>query len=215
MHPRMELETESATYRAMLQLERYVRGSSINPTLLELIKGQTSVKESLTMITAKFLETMALYNKWQNESLFKICDALNDEQLCLNRGMFFDSIFKTLNHIIHVDETIYALIQTKTLSKFDPGFVPFPKYSELRVARSKFDEKLIQDSQSCSQEWLDEILESWSERLQRNRSVPRSFYYIQLFNHQTHHRSQITSELHKIGVDYGNTDLPYNPYYEF
>lgn len=130
------------------------------------------------MITAKFLETMASYNKWQNESLFKICDALTDEQLCLNRGMFFDSIFKTLNHIIHVDETIDALIQTKTLPQFAPGFVLYPQYSELRAARFKFDEKLIQASQSCSQEWLDEILEFWSERLQRNRRVPRSFYYI-------------------------------------
>ncbi|YAF94156.1 MAG: DinB family protein [Nodularia sp. CChRGM 3473] len=35
-----------------------------------------------------------------------------------------------------------------------------------------------------------------------------------MFNHQTHHRSQITSELHKMGIDYGCTDLPYNPYNE-
>ena len=43
MHPRMELGVESAAaYRAMLQLERYVRGSGINPTLLELIKIRAS-----------------------------------------------------------------------------------------------------------------------------------------------------------------------------
>ncbi|BAZ18618.1 DinB family protein (plasmid) [Calothrix sp. NIES-4071] len=51
------------------------------------------------MITSNFLETMASYNKWQNENLFSICDDLSDEQLRLNRGMFFDSIFKTLNHM--------------------------------------------------------------------------------------------------------------------
>jgi uncharacterized damage-inducible protein DinB len=88
-------------------------------------------------------------------------------------------------------------------------------YGELKSARFEFDEKLIQESQGCSQDWLDEIFEFWSERLNRNRRLPRAFYYIQLFNHQTHHRSQITSELHKMGIDYGNTDLPYNPYYEF
>ncbi len=39
----MELGVESAAaYRAMLQLERYVRGSGINPTLLELIKIRAS-----------------------------------------------------------------------------------------------------------------------------------------------------------------------------
>jgi AhpD family alkylhydroperoxidase len=38
----MKLGVESAAYRAMLQLERYVQGSGINPTLLELIKIRAS-----------------------------------------------------------------------------------------------------------------------------------------------------------------------------
>ncbi len=42
MPPRMELGVESAAYRAMFQLERSVRGSGINPTLLELIKIRAS-----------------------------------------------------------------------------------------------------------------------------------------------------------------------------
>jgi AhpD family alkylhydroperoxidase len=42
MQPRLELGTESAAYRAMLHLERYVRGSGIRPTLLELIKIRAS-----------------------------------------------------------------------------------------------------------------------------------------------------------------------------
>lgn len=167
------------------------------------------------MITANFLEVMALYNKWQNESLFKICDDLGEDQLHLDRGMFFDSIFKTLNHIINVDQTIHSFIYTKTLPQFDPNLIPYPEYNQLRSARFKFDKKLVQESQNCSQEWLDEIFEFWSESRNRKRKVPRAFYYVQMFNHQTHHRSQITSELHKMGIDYGNTDLPYNPYYEF
>ena len=158
---------------------------------------------------------MALYNKWQNETLFNNCDQLSDAQLRLNRGMFFDSIFNTLNHIIHVDATIHSFIHTKTLPKFDPSFIPYPEYGELKSARFEFDENLIKESHACSQAWLDQIFEFWSERLNRHRRAPRSFYYVQMFNHQTHHRSQITSELHKIGIDYGNTDLPYNPYYSF
>jgi uncharacterized damage-inducible protein DinB len=167
------------------------------------------------MITPNFLETMALYNKWQNENLYEICDGLSDEQLRSNRGMFFDSIFKTLNHIINVDVTIHSIISTKTIPKFDPKLIPYPEYTDLRTARFEFDEKLFKESQKCSQAWLDEFFEFWSERLNRNRRMPRCFYYVQIFNHQTHHRSQITSELHKMGIDYGNTDLPYNPYYKF
>lgn len=42
MQARLELNTNPAAYRAMLQLEQYVRGSGINLTLLELIKIRTS-----------------------------------------------------------------------------------------------------------------------------------------------------------------------------
>ncbi len=43
MQSRMELEkSNAAAYQAMLHLERYVRGSGINPTLLELIKIRAS-----------------------------------------------------------------------------------------------------------------------------------------------------------------------------
>lgn len=167
------------------------------------------------MITAPYLKTMASYNRWQNETLFTLCEELGSDRLQTNRGMFFGSIFNTLNHILHVDETIYTFIHTKTLPPFDPNVIPYPDFNGLKVARYTLDETLIRESDLCSQEWLEEIFEFWSERLNRFRNVPRSFYYLQLFNHQTHHRSQITSELHKMGIDYGNTDLPYNPYCEF
>lgn len=42
MQARLELSANPAAYRAMLQLEQYVRGSGINPTLLELIKIRAS-----------------------------------------------------------------------------------------------------------------------------------------------------------------------------
>ena len=43
MQSRMELgKTNAAAYQAMLHLERYVRGSGIKPTLLELIKIRAS-----------------------------------------------------------------------------------------------------------------------------------------------------------------------------
>lgn len=80
------------------------------------------------MITVQYLKTMALYNKWQNENLFTICDNLEHNQIHLERGMFFNSIFKTLNHIIHVDQIIYAFIYTKALPKFDVNFIPYSEY---------------------------------------------------------------------------------------
>jgi AhpD family alkylhydroperoxidase len=42
MQARLELSDNPAAYRAMLQLEQYVQGSGLNPTLLELIKIRAS-----------------------------------------------------------------------------------------------------------------------------------------------------------------------------
>jgi uncharacterized damage-inducible protein DinB len=59
--------------------------------------------------------------------------------------------------------------------------------------------------------WLDETVRYHHPRLGRERVHPRQFPLMQLFNHGTHHRSQVTAALHAMGIDYGNTDLPYNP----
>lgn len=111
------------------------------------------------MIGAKFLETMSLYNKWQNESIFGICDELTSEERTCNRGMFFDSIFKTLNHIILVDQIIHHFIQTKVLPNVDLKTIPCSSYEELKLARFTFDKKLVQESQLASQAWIDEMFE--------------------------------------------------------
>lgn len=105
---------------------------------------------------------MALYNKWQNEKLFNICDGLSDAQLYVERKMFFDSIFKTLNHILYVDRTIHTLIHSKTLPQIDLKVILYSEYHELRSARFEFNQILIQEAQ-CSQDWLDEVIEFWSE----------------------------------------------------
>lgn len=168
------------------------------------------------MITPSFVQTMALYNQWQNEQLLEILDALSGPTLQADRDLFFGSILGTLNHIMHVDRAIYGLIQTQTLPvDFDPRAVPYPTYAEFKPARVAWDQALVQAAQGVTQEWLDEIFEFWSDRHQRQRRIPRGFYYMQLFNHQTHHRGQITAALHKMGIDYGSTDLPFNPYNPF
>lgn len=166
------------------------------------------------LITPAYLETMSLYNKWQNENLYSICDEMGEDQLHVNRGMYFGSIFRTLNHIIQIDEAILDFITSERLLHLDLDTNPYPHYLDLKAARIKFDQRLLWEAKAYPQEWLDQIIEFWSERMKKVRRTPRSFYYIQMFNHQIHHRSQITSELYKMGIDYGITDLPYNPYFE-
>jgi uncharacterized damage-inducible protein DinB len=45
------------------------------------------------------------------------------------------------------------------------------------------------------------------------RVVPRWTMVLHLFNHQTHHRGQVTTLLSQLGLDMGSTDLPFMPEY--
>ena len=46
---------------------------------------------------------------------------------------------------------------------------------------------------------------------QRDMTRPRWLCVMQMFNHQTHHRGQVTTLLKQAGIDPGPTDLPWAP----
>jgi uncharacterized damage-inducible protein DinB len=54
----------------------------------------------------------------------------------------------------------------------------------------------------------------YSKVYQRERTVPLWTMAVHLFNHQTHHRGQVTDMLSRMGVDYGSTDLPWTPIFD-
>ncbi|WOF73041.1 DinB family protein [Parvibaculaceae bacterium PLY_AMNH_Bact1] len=154
---------------------------------------------------------MARYNQWQNEKLLGVCDTLSLEDLEEDRGLFFGSILATLDHILHVDQTLLGMAKTGNIPAFDPTVRQSETYDGFKQSRGTLDDEIIDFFESTSESWFDDILSFDSEQLGRERHLPRWFYIAQMFNHQTHHRSQITSELHRMGIDYGNTDMPYNP----
>jgi uncharacterized damage-inducible protein DinB len=45
----------------------------------------------------------------------------------------------------------------------------------------------------------------------RTRTLPAWLLVAHMFNHQTHHRGQLTTLLSQLGVDPGATDLPWLP----
>lgn len=159
---------------------------------------------------------MARYNRWQNETLYELCDGLPDEDRRRDRGMFFSSIHATLNHILLVDMLLrdYAVDETPP-TVFDPGKIVHDDYADLAAARTAFDNDLIALCEQQAPAWYDARLTFKSQRLQQTREFPRKLYFMQLFNHGTHHRAQVTAELHRAGLDYGNTDLPFNPYTQY
>ena len=162
------------------------------------------------MITPQYLVELAAYNEWQNSVVFNLCAELSDEARKLDRRMFFRSLHDTLDHILCIDRLILRYV--------DAGAPPplslerqCDEFEELRSERVRFDAELRSRASAVEAAWLLEEIVIHSERLQRERRFPRGFLFTQMFNHQTHHRSQVTTHLHLMGIDYGSTDLPYNP----
>jgi uncharacterized damage-inducible protein DinB len=159
---------------------------------------------------------MARYNRWQNETLYALCAGLGEDRLRADEGLFFGSILATLDHLLHVDRLLVRILREgRPPDTFDPRRRHHEDFASLRRAREAQDVEIEALFREAPPGWLAEELRFHSERLGRERRVPRAFYATQLFNHQTHHRSQVTSALHRMGIDYRETDLPGNPYSQY
>ncbi|MEM9492046.1 MAG: DinB family protein [Myxococcota bacterium] len=152
---------------------------------------------------------MAAYNQWQNETLYALCADMEDGERKRDRRMFFRSIHDTLDHILLIDELIFAYVEDGTRPKMDASR-RHDDFEALRAARVACDARLCQRAATMTAEWLLEPLPTPG-----GRNAPRGFMLTQMFNHQTHHRSQITTHLHLMDIDYGSTDMPFNPHSTF
>ncbi|MBL8699467.1 MAG: damage-inducible protein DinB [Alphaproteobacteria bacterium] len=165
------------------------------------------------MIDPAHCQLMAEYNEWMNRKLFSACGLLPKSALLEDRGAFFKSIYLTLNHIAYADLAF--------LSRFtgDPSQVPplgedlFGSFDGLRAEREALDARLKAWSASLTTAWLSLPLTYTSKVDGRERTVPRWALVTHLFNHQTHHRGQVTTLLSQRGVDIGSTDIPFMPRY--
>ena len=159
---------------------------------------------------------MALYNQWQDEKLYAACATLSDDQRRADRGLFFASIHQTLDHIFLVSDRLFRYAaRGERAGPFDPQKPMYDQFDDLRQATAELDQQLRNCFEENDNAFFAETLPFAADGVEGVRDYPRQLYLMQAFNHATHHRSQVTSELHRLGVDYGNTDLPFNPLSQF
>jgi uncharacterized damage-inducible protein DinB len=166
---------------------------------------------------------LARYNAWFNERLFDACERLDDSERKRDRGAFFGSIHRTLNHLAVADQIwLLRLRQCATehglssaalsaevldLPPGQPLNQPlFDDWAMLRAKRRQLD--------SAIAAWLGEVPPAFvlsSMRYANSAGVQRSHPAWQAlahcFNHQTHHRGQVSTLLMQAGIDVGVTDM--------
>lgn len=163
------------------------------------------------MITAAFCSTMAQYNEWMNTRLYALCARLPAGDLHEDRGAFFRSIYLTLNHIAYADLAFLSRFTGDPAEVPDLGVDLFGGFDRLAKERVSLDARLLRWADALTPEWLAQPL-TYTSKVDGNvRTLPRWTLVVHLFNHQTHHRGQVTTLLTQHGHDIGSTDLPFMP----
>ncbi len=166
-------------------------------------------------------EIMATYNQQTNHNTYTTASKLSAEALARDRGAFFGSIIATLNHIL-VGDTIWLKRFSQHQANFSSleyvrGLEPpqsldailYTVFDELKTKREAMDKAIVAFTQELTEETLSQPL---SYRNTKGQSFTKHFDHLLLhfFNHQTHHRGQVSTLLNQEGLDIGVTDLLVN-----
>ena len=163
------------------------------------------------MITTDYCSLMARYNQWMNKRLYEVCSSIGYSKRKENLGAFFDSIHSTLNHILYGDLAFLARFTNDPPEPPEIGVDLYADFSELQQQRIAVDIRILQWSTAFTQEWLQTPLTYTSKVDGVTRTVENWVLIVHLFNHQTHHRGQVTTLLSQLDLDMGTTDIPFMP----
>ena len=72
-------------------------------------------------MTSEHARVMARYNRWMNDKLYAVAEKLGDEERKKDRGAFFGSIHRTLNHLLLADRVWLGRFVGVTLPEGDMG----------------------------------------------------------------------------------------------
>jgi uncharacterized damage-inducible protein DinB len=164
------------------------------------------------MLSLEWAGALARYNRWMNDKLYGLAATMSDEARKRDCGAFFKSIHGTFNHLLVADKVWLARF---TGAVVPDGFMApgvraldqelYADFEELRRERARTDAELSAWIAGLTAERLAGSL-VFMRRGQKLES-PLWWSVAHVFNHQTHHRGQITTLFMQQGYDPGVTDL--------
>jgi uncharacterized damage-inducible protein DinB len=163
------------------------------------------------MNVTTYARGMAAYNEWMNEKMFSCASELSDEDRKRDMGAFFGSVHMTLNHLFIVDEAWMQRVDGEPVTMTSTREERFSSFEELWNARRKLDQRISRWAEIVTDEFTDGPFRFKSVAYQRDIELPGWAVVMQIFNHQTHHRGQVTTLLKQLGKDPGITDIPLMP----
>ena len=152
---------------------------------------------------------LAEYNIWATNRLIQSLESIHHDDFHQDVGLYFKSIAGTLNHLLLGEHYLWY-------SRFNEGVSP-----QIALDTIIHTEKavLLNELQQKSVNWIsfiDQIDETMLEgNLTYKRvsgqelTLPFAATLMHVFNHGTHHRSQITAAVTALGYPCPELDLVY------
>ena len=157
------------------------------------------------------VQDLAAYNQWMNTKIYDACESLTDEQRKQDMGGFFKSIHGALNHLLLGDKIWLGRFTGEPFAVAGLDQELFKDFNELKQVRQQTDQQIINWVAALTEAELLSKLQYQSIVDPATRSYEMWLAITHFFNHQTHHRGQVTALLSQLGVDYGVTDLIWLP----
>jgi uncharacterized damage-inducible protein DinB len=161
---------------------------------------------------------LARYNALSNETLNGILAAMPREELTQPRGAYFGSILGTLGHLLSCDENWLrrfrelcgggAPLDHPRLEPAGHVWRPaaFTGFDEFVAERQAVDGIFVEWAATVDTVLFDRTLDYSDSYGVRLRYVFRDAAE-HVFNHQTHHRGQVSQLLDELGVKHDFSDL--------
>lgn len=163
---------------------------------------------------------LSVYNQRINNQLIDICLSQPEEIQVKETHSFFSTIIDYWNHILFGDLILLRRLATNkiaNLSLEDFSELPVPKspndvfhedLTNIKTLREQVDQILVQFCEDLRESDCEKFITyTTTEGTLMTKAVADVTQHI--FNHQAHHRGQLTCVLSQFGIDYGCMDLPF------
>lgn len=153
----------------------------------------------------------AKYNKWMNGHFYMLCDTISDEERKRDAGAFFKSIHGTLNHILLGDRLWMSRFQNTEFNIKSLGQELYSDFDELKKQRAITDNEICSYIDGLTEELLNWPITFRSKVKQSEHTYILRDCVLHFFQHQIHHRGQVSTLISQLGIDIDVTDMMWMP----
>ena len=171
------------------------------------------------MSLVKNFVLLSHYNQRINQQLINCCLKMPNDLLHKDTKSFFPTILSYWNHILFGDLILLGRIAANNITHLkasDLATFPSPQsptdiycheFTEIVILREAIDKLLIKFCQQLTENQCQQSI-SYTSTEGEHLTIALADLVQHIFNHQSHHRGQLTCLLSQCGVDYGCMDLP-------